>query len=282
MDSIENEGRAEEMYDEDDGMSTRRPSLSEEEYYEESYDERSPRRPRDVYLERDDVYVKRERSPRKSSSRRKERDWISDKVSGWFGPDDSQDEYEQRDDYERERRPSRRSKDDSSFSLTNVLDGIFRVNREQVDMNAAMYSRQMGLEKPARSKRRPDRQRRKGYAYPYVADADESIPTSDYDKPALGVDVMDVVDVDAVIEDVEEAKEPDRKREQTIEQRAAAFERVPPSGIPAWGPSGEVGVDARTKATLDALEDIREATRKVELKEEQSIEAKEDLVVLKA
>jgi hypothetical protein len=93
---------------------------------------------------------------------------------------------------------------------------------------------------------------------------------------------LDVVDVDAVIEDEHEAKESERKRERTIEERAAAFERVPPSGVPAWGPSGEVGVDARTKATLDALEEIREATRKVELKEKECTEAKEDIVVLKA
>jgi hypothetical protein len=93
---------------------------------------------------------------------------------------------------------------------------------------------------------------------------------------------LNVVDVDAVIEDENEEKEPGRKRELTIEERAAAFRRVPPSGVPAWGPSGEVGVDARTKATLDALEEIREATRKLELKEEECIEAKEDIVVLKA
>lgn len=276
MDSIENEGQAEEKHDGEEAMRKRRPNMPGG-----SDDERSPLRSRDFYLERD-AYLKRERSPRKPSSRRQERDWVSEKVSGWFGPDDSQDEYDQRDDYQLERLPRRRRKEDSSFSLTNVLDGIFQVNREQVDMNAAMYSRQMGLEQPERSKRRPDRQRRKGYAYPYVADADERVPTTDDDEPALDLDAMNVVDVDAVIEDDEEAEEPERKRERTIEQRAAAFERVPPSGIPAWGPSGEIGVDARTKATLDALEDIREATRKVELKEEQSIEAKEDIVVLKA
>jgi hypothetical protein len=161
--------------------------------------------------------------------------------------------------------------------LTNVLDGIFQVNRKEVDMNAAMYDRQMGLEKSSRSRQRPDRRRRPGYAYSYVQ-GDESIPAVEYEKERE----LNAVDVDAVIEDEDEVKEPKRKRARTVEERAAAFGRVPPSGVQAWGPSGEVGVDARTKATLDALEEIREGTRKVELKEEECIEAKEDIVVLKA
>jgi hypothetical protein len=277
MNSIDNNGPRDEDYEYDDvaiSKSVRLPResrplrqrrLPETEYYEERY-ERGPRN----------------RPTRRPTGRRTEGDWVASTVSNWFSPDDTYDEPEresdyERDDYQREWRPRRRKKRDSPWSLTNVLDGIFQVNREEVDMNAAMYNRQMGLENPSRSQRRPDRRRRPGYAYPYVDD-DENLAAAEYEKEKD----LDVVDVDAVIEDEHKAKESECKRERTIEERAAAFERVPPSGVPAWGPSGEVGVDARTKATMDALEEIREARRKAELKEKECIEAKEDIVVLKA
>ena len=206
-------------------------------------------------------------------------------MSSWFGPNDTNDVDDepdwQDDDYERApRRRQRRKADNEPLSFTGILDGIFRVNRKEVDMNAAMYNRQMGLDKRNRPQRRERPSRRRRQAYPYVEERRETIADSDADYDE-DLELMDVVDVDAVIEIEVEPEEPKRKRERTIDERAAAFERVPPS-VPAWGPSGEVGVDARTKATLDALEDIREVTRKVELKEEECIEAKEDFVVMKA
>jgi hypothetical protein len=304
MDSIENERDDNDEYAIDEEVTTsksvrplpesrrqRRPSPPQDDEYDDEevtiFPESRPPRPRrppppvDEYYE-EERYERRprDRQTRRPSGRRTEEDWVSSTVSNWFGPDDTYERERdyKRDDYERERIPRRGKKEESPWSLTNVLDGIFQVNREKVDMNAAMYDRQMGLERPSRSRRGPDRQRRPpGYAYPYVQD-DESIPAVEYEKERE----FDVVDVDAVIEDEDETKEPERKRERTIEERAAAFARVPPSGVPAWGPSGEVGVDARTKATLDALEEIREATRKVEVKEEECIDAKEDIVVLKA
>lgn len=254
----------------------RRPQPPPEDfYYEEERFER--RRPRDAGTSRG--------TRRPSAKRPRSGDRISNQVSSWFGPGDTGDyESEWSDDYDR-RRPRRRpiEDDDGSWSFTGILDGIFGVNREEVDMNAAMYNRQMGLEKSNLPQRRSSRRRRPGQAYPFVEDREEAVPAATYEED---LELADVVDVDAVIEDEEDSKEakrkPKRKRERTIEERSAAFERVPPSGVPAWGPSGEVGVDARTKATLDALEDIREATRKVELKEEECIEAKEDIVVMKA
>jgi hypothetical protein len=78
-------------------------------------------------------------------------------VSNWFSPEDTYDEpkresyYERDDYYPCEQRRWQRKQEDSTWSLTSVLDGIFQVNREDVDMNAAMYNQQMGLENPSRS-----------------------------------------------------------------------------------------------------------------------------------
>lgn len=245
----------------------RRSRPPEDVNYEE---ERYERRSRDAYSDRG-----------RPTSRRRTGDRVSNQISSWFGPNDTEDEPPPE---RTPRRPRRRTEqdddDDESWSFTSILDGIFGVNREEVDMNAAMYNKQMGLDRTDRPQRRPERRSRRGQAYPYAEETVDVVSAAP--NPRDEDDTIDVVDVDAVIEDEEEPKGSERKRERTIEERSAAFERVPPSGVPAWGPSGSVGVDARTKATLDALEEIREATRKVELKEEQCIEAKEDIVVLKA
>lgn len=240
------------------------PPEVEEVYYEER---RYERRPHNSYDNR----------PRPSGKRRNG-DWASAEVSSWFSNDDTYvDKLDMENDNGRSRRPRRRAEEEESWSLTSILDGIFGVNREEINMNAAMYNRQMGIDKPERTEHR---RRRPGNAYPYVED--EQTTSAEPSKREIDIGIDDVVDVDAVIEDEVETHVSARSRARTIDERAAAFERVPPSGVPAWGPSGAVGVDARTKATLDALEDIREATRKVEQKEEQCINAKEDLVVLKA
>lgn len=292
-DEDEDEDFSKDDDDKEDGEKDEEIIISENVRRQPRKDVRTPRRRQplpaeDVYYdEQEERYERRPRgaSPGggRPSSRRKNGDRVSNQVSSWFGPDDTDDEPES--NYGRARRKPRRrhqEEDDETWSFTSILDGIFGVNREEVDMNAAMYNKQMGLDKPARSQRRPSRRRRPGQAYPYVEERRQSATSSDYRKDEDDLDTLDVVDVDAVIEDEEETKQQKRRRDRTIEDRAAAFERVPPSGVPAWGPTGAVGVDARTKATLDALEEIREATRKVELKEEQCIEAKEDIVVCKA
>ena len=276
MNSIDNDNVPwDEDYEYDEEvMSSKLPS--------ESRPLRQRRPPENEYYEETDEKRPHKRRSRRPTGRRTEGDWVTSTVSNWFSPEDTYDEpkrshYERDDYYPCERRPRQRKQEDSPWSLTSVLDGIFQVNHEEVDRNAVMYNQQMGLEKPSCSQQRPDCRRWPGYAYPYVKD-DETMAVAEDEKEKD----LDIVDVDVVIEDDFKAKEPERKRERTIEERAAAFERVPPSGVPAWGPSGEVGVDARTKATLDALEEIREATRKVELKEKECKEAKEDIVVLKA
>jgi len=70
-------------------------------------------------------------------------------------------------------------------------------------------------------------------------------------------------------------------RELTWEERALAIERVPPAGIRAWGPTGDLGMDARTKAISDALEDICEAKLILADMEKRVEFAREDVSVLR-
>jgi hypothetical protein len=80
----------------------------------------------------------------------------------------------------------------------------------------------------------------------------------------------------------DEFKGPPRsKRERSWEERALAAERVPPANVPAWGPSGELGIDARSKAILDALEDVQTARRKLESRKKKEALAREDITILK-
>lgn len=83
----------------------------------------------------------------------------------------------------------------------------------------------------------------------------------------------------------EQKEEEQQKRRQprllTREERAMAMERVPPPDIPAWGPTGDIGMDARTKAVNDALEDIHGARERLTLRERKEARALDELSVLR-
>ena len=77
---------------------------------------------------------------------------------------------------------------------------------------------------------------------------------------------MDNGDKDQPISDTLQAAQKLRAASQppvhgslTWEERALAVERVPPANVPAWGPTGDLGIDARTKALQDVLQDIATA-----------------------
>jgi hypothetical protein len=205
-------------------------------------------------------------------------DWVSNQVSSWFNSDQDEKDDEEKEDPRRGRK--KRRPDSSSSSPFKVLDVFFGLNRDRLDEKAEMYDRQMGLRSnedwSRATKEKPRRQRRKGYAYPYV-DEDEAPPVADY-----GVVGDEAIEDAASEEGVKvEEKEAAPKRQLTWEERALAVERVPPAGIPAWGPTGDLGMDVRTKAISDALEDIIGATRDVAEKESKVEQAREDIAILK-
>jgi len=106
------------------------------------------------------------------------------------------------------------------------------------------------------------------------------------------MDPLDIIDAEAILEEEEEEAEGESVQQQppeqwpleprlTWEERALAVERVPPANVPAWGPTGDLGVDARAKALQDALEDIQMAQQRVEERRQQVAALKDDMAVLR-
>jgi hypothetical protein len=214
-------------------------------------------------------------------------DWISGTVSSWFGSNEQEEEDDEEEKSPRRGRKKRRP-DSSSSSPFKILDVFFGLNRGQLDEKAKMYDSQMGRRKDEdwsrAAKEKPRRQRRKGYAYPYVDDEDEALPVADYgvngDEEPFPDSASEEASPKEGRKEVEE-KEPAPKRQLTWEERALAVERVPPAGIQAWGPTGDLGMDVRTKAISDALEDIIGERREVTEKESEVEQAREDIAILK-
>ena len=239
-------------------------------------------------------------------------DWISKQVSSWFSGADDEDYDDDDDDYDdgrstgrQQRRRQRTGKNE--WSPLNLLDAFLGVNREELAYKADMYNSKMGIG-PRRRSQRPstdvsqrdqrrqeqprEKRRRPGYAYRYNAEEE-----MDEEDEAFVVDVEPVARRDAnsldgkstmenkAEKDQGEAEESSssngRIKELTWEERALAVERVPPADIPGWGPSGELPYDARTKAIMDALEDIQTARHKVEACEKREALAKEEITILK-
>jgi hypothetical protein len=235
-------------------------------------------------------------------------DWVSKQVSSWFsgGEDNNRmnrNEPMDDDDSSVGRRRRRRQQQDSEWSPMNVINTFLGVDREKMAYQAELYNQNMGLggaargSRPGQSNNRRagksagsrsggSRQRRPGYAYRYSPEDEEE--AGYIDPAATTYDVQAEPDVEGVRgatrttsnEGGKDVAEPLRERERSWEERQLAVERIPPNVV-AWGPSGEIGMDARTKAILDALEDVQTARQKVDIKEKKEALAREDITILK-
>ena len=94
-----------------------------------------------------------------------------------------------------------------------------------------------------------------------------------------------VIDVEATVQEdgIKSATSKDKNRQlkqQTWEERAQSYEQVPPSNVKAWGPDGIIndGIDIRTYAAVQALEEITQA-RVVFEKKEVLVKVAEDLLI---
>eukprot|EP00977_Amphora_coffeiformis_P023963 scaffold14789_cov150-Amphora_coffeaeformis.AAC.1 len=210
----------------------------------------------------------------------------SSQVSNWFDVDAEVDTDED-DDYEntsRSRR-SRRRDDYEEEKPINPFEIFFGTNRENLSRQAEEYNRQMGLgvdEQRPRRRRNPRRPQRVGFAYPYDAQDDDDMPPVAEFETVPEVDpVVERKSRDAPLAPVDKTAPSTPRRDLTWEERAMAIERVPPADIPAWGPSGELGVDARSHAISEAMQDILEAKRRVEAKEAKVEKSREELSILK-
>lgn len=145
--------------------------------------------------------------------------------------------------------------------------------------------------------------RRKGFAYAYKPEEgdennypkeeNERSDKSMLDDVGVGVVSADgnVIDVEATVqnESLRSKSINDRNRKgrqtakQSWEERAQAFEQVPPSKVKAWGPEGMIdgGIDIRTYAARNALEEIRVAREVFQTKEELVNVAENNLIQLK-
>lgn len=238
------------------------------------------------------------------------------KTSTWFADNDDNDYFDDDAEEGRRRRGRGRGDEDSrsqTSPIINILDKVFQVDPDEVKFQADDYNRRLGLDrkkgargrgreswKEARAGPKP----RKGYAYRYNRDEEEDMSSDTFDSgfdDSANMDITsgskistssnnnddDVIDVEVKLQPdspqkgkIEEGRKP---KQQSWEDRAAAYERVPPKEVKAWGPNGEIdgGIDARTYAANCAIEEIENMRSNFEKKEVAVIEAQQNLLELK-
>jgi hypothetical protein len=235
------------------GQSQSRPSRRGD-YYERANDE--------------EVYGLRQRGRSTSASKQ---------VSSWFSSDGE--------DTDVESSRWRRRNQEPEWSPFNVLDVFFGVDRDQMRGQADEYNAKMGIGEARSRTRKLERasRRRPGYTYRYN-DGDYEPLAADVDISAEpfqnDTNVASIASKDRRQFEEDQGRKP-RRVERTWEERALAVEQVPPPAIPAWGPSGGLGIDSRSKAVLDAIEDIQTARQKLEAKEKKEALAREEITILK-
>ena len=218
--------------------------------------------------------------------RNRKNDWVTDEVSTWFQGDGQEQDnngwFGGANELQDRRRQRQRKQNPFSASVTKFMDDLFKGERGFFDDDED--------DDYGRPRRKRRRQRR---APVYDDDDDWRRNDDDDDEEWDSSDDWEDDDnggrfdgngvVDAEIEDERRRKKKKKKKQQPEwEGLKSQLERVPPPNVPAWGPSGELGIDARTKAALDALQEIREGREKVELKKHRTREAQEEMVVLRA
>ena len=204
----------------------------------------------------------------------------------------------------RRRQNDRKSRSTSS-PVVNLLDKVFGVDPEEVESQAKEYDSKLGLNSNklnSDNKIKRGRERRKGYAYRMENDNvdtssstknDEIYPKmnprmDDTTTKPKNTDNNDVIDVEATVSQPimpKKKKEPNTKsayNTKNWKDRAEDMQRVPPGGIPAWGPNGLMNEDALTVAVNQAKEEIQIAEQKVTEKQEKVSNAEQDIFVLKA
>mmetsp|Transcript_18555 Transcript_18555/g.40379 ORF Transcript_18555/g.40379 Transcript_18555/m.40379 type:complete len:900 (+) Transcript_18555:159-2858(+) len=215
----------------------------------------------------------------------------------------------------RQRDGRSRRRRDNTPPLLGLVDNVFGFNPTDISEKAKEYEEKIGRAKPSRrgrgARNEVSRRRRAGYAYRYEED-DESPPVADLSPSGRRFegsqgDIVDatientpssrmntdrgVIDISAEDADARRSVTGTRTRQTKKRQRnsrswedreSEEMDRIPPSGVMAYGPQGDIGMDARTFAALQASEEIREAKRKVEVREERVIDAEEEVLTMKA
>jgi hypothetical protein len=231
-------------------------------------------------------------------------DWVSEQVSMWFTDadsdesnngnnyaDDRDEESVPMDRYTQRRR--RRGRQPSDWTPLGMLDSFFRMDREQMSFKAAEYDSKMGVRRPRSRTRKETSQQgpkpqRPGFAYRYDASFHD-----DDSQTVVDIHATEEIEDDPATEQRADSfpttdsnnaannpRERSKKSELTWEERQAAVERVPPAEVPAWGPQGELPINARQKAIEDALQDIQTAKRKLNERVKREIRARDEVAIL--
>ena len=214
-----------------------------------------------------------ERSLKRQKRQRK--DWLSEEISSWFGTEDDANLSPKRD--EREASPARRRRSKSRVNpIVKFLDGLLDLNRQDMETKAELYEQKLGRRRPKPQTRKP----RRRFDGDFMDDGDFDDLTGEDDDDDLVVDIEDEESATSR-QDVGSRAQTARSR-MSWEERSRRLEQVPPAGVPSWGPSGDLGMDARTKAMLDAMADLAEAREKLQVKTERTKLARDEIVILRA
>jgi len=186
-----------------------------------------------------------------------------------------------------------------STPIINLMDKVFQLDPAQVESNAKEYNDRVGLDmngiprkRYAGGEGRSQDNTRKGYAYRYEKEKTTVSPdiqtneNSSQNSTTTQVQGENVIDVEATVQskDPEARKSKQQKgsnKQRKWMDRAEAYEQVPPKGVSAWGPEGDIGVDIRKKAAMDAMEDIRRAKLVLQKKEKMVVNAENEIISLK-
>jgi hypothetical protein len=237
------------------------------------------------------------------------RDWVSEQVSTWFTEDDVDDSYvvdDAKDRYNDQsvpmdrqtQRRRRRGRQQSDWTPLGMLDSFFRIDREQMSFKAAEYDSKMGVRQSRTRRRKEDwsgppqqeKPQRAGFAYRYDARIHDDDSPTVVDIHATE-EIEDDPGTEASNDKGQSAPESKvkmnnqggkraKKSDMSWEERQAAVERVPPANVPAWGPKGELPINARQKAIVDALKDIQTAKRKLNERVKGEIRARDEVAIL--
>ena len=202
-------------------------------------------------------------------------------VSAWFDDDVGKEQgLTTRDE-------NKRGDDDSDRAspIINLLDAVFQVDPDEVKSKADDYDRKLGLNKQNKNRGRSQVKRRTGYAYRVVEEDIDIKDSAEYgvdgeSKPEMNIDET-VIDVEAS-GSVQEIEEEDKQtRQKSWKEREQAYEQVPPKGVQAWGPEGDIGMDIFTFAVNDAKEEISAAKALIEKRMQLASDAECSLVEIK-
>lgn len=170
------------------------------------------------------------------------------------------------------------------------------------------------------ARRPPNEERRKGYAYRYdkeeseeddgeivdadviVSDIDEATEAAEEEAKDEATDEDEKSEGAASVQErkpkipnqnqrqqkrqprkekAEQKREQVQSRQSSWEQRQQARERIPPAGVAAWGPNGDLGMDAQMKAYTDAMQDVRDAEFQLEQRKKREEDTIEDMRILR-